>query len=68
MTLGAEMRERLWRHVEQRSGPPQKAISTKGEAKVTQWLGPGLVGRVRYLRGEKVLRHATLRDWREHEG
>ncbi len=30
-----------------------------------QWLKPWLVGRVRYLKGEKDLRHATLRDWRE---
>ncbi len=33
----------------------------------TDWLKPGLAGRVRYLRGEDPLRHATLRDWREEE-
>jgi hypothetical protein len=26
-----------------------------------QWLKPGLVARVRYLKGEEGLRHATLR-------
>ena len=31
----------------------------------TQWLKPGLVGRVRHLKGEQLLRHATLRDIRE---
>ena len=31
----------------------------------TQWLKAGLVGRVRYLKGEQQLRHATLREIRE---
>ena len=31
----------------------------------TQWLKPGLVGRVRHLKGEQLLRHATLREIRE---
>ena len=28
----------------------------------TQWLRPGLIARVRYLKGEQGLRHATLFD------
>ena len=31
----------------------------------TQWLKPGLVGRVRHLKGEQLLRHATLREIRD---
>ena len=30
-----------------------------------QWVQPGIVGRVRFLKGEETLRHATLKDWRE---
>jgi hypothetical protein len=28
----------------------------------TEWLKPGLIARVRYLKGEQTLRHATLRE------
>lgn len=30
-----------------------------------EWVKPGLIGRVRYMRGEEALRHATLKDIRE---
>ncbi len=42
-----------------RGKPPKGA-----KASDAQWIKPGLVGRVRFLKGEKALRHATLRDWR----
>lgn len=34
----------------------------------TQWVKPGLIGRVKHLRGEKHLRHASLQDFREEKG
>jgi bifunctional non-homologous end joining protein LigD len=37
----------------------------RARVNATQWLKPGLVGRVRHLKGEKQLRHATLRAIRE---
>jgi hypothetical protein len=43
------------------SGPaPTGLKSDKAE-----WLKPGLVGRVRFLRGEEKLRHAKLLDYGE---
>ncbi|TGV49608.1 ATP-dependent DNA ligase, partial [Mesorhizobium sp. M2D.F.Ca.ET.160.01.1.1] len=30
-----------------------------------EWLKPGLVGRVKFLKGEETLRHASLKDFRE---
>lgn len=30
-----------------------------------QWVEPGLIGRVKHLRGEEALRHASLQDFRE---
>ena len=30
-----------------------------------EWMGPGIKGRVHYLKGKGALRHATLREWRE---
>ena len=43
---------------EQAKAKPLKGIKVKPG---TQWLKPGLVGRVRHLKGEQLLRHATLR-------
>ena len=60
ITLNREMRERLWERIEAMRGKPPKGA----KASDAQWIKPGLVGRVRFLKGEKGLRHATLRDWR----
>ncbi|RUY31591.1 ATP-dependent DNA ligase, partial [Mesorhizobium sp. M7A.F.Ca.CA.001.13.2.1] len=32
-----------------------------------EWLKPGLVGRVRFLKGEERLRHAKLLDFRDKQ-
>jgi bifunctional non-homologous end joining protein LigD len=61
IALNQTMRERLWQRIQDHSGPPAKGIKRKGE---TKWFQPGLVGRVRHLKGEKLLRHATLQDIR----
>ena len=66
ITLNSQMRERLWLCVENNSGPVPEAVPAK-DANRAQWLKPGLVGRVRFLKGEERLRHATLTDWREIE-
>ncbi|RWB87439.1 ATP-dependent DNA ligase [Mesorhizobium sp.] len=61
ITLNREMRERLWQRVQDRSGPPPKGMKRPA----TQWVKPGLIGRVKHLRGEDDLRHASLQDFRE---
>ena len=33
-----------------------------------EWLKPGLIARVRYLKGEEKLRHATLQEVSERDG
>ena len=43
------IRERLWKRVRP----------------ATQWVKPGIIGRVKHLRGEEDLRHASLQDFRE---
>ena len=60
ITLPQGLRERLWRRVEERSKSKQKTDAT-------QWVQRGIVGRVRYLKGEAPLRHASLKDWRDAE-
>ena len=61
IALNEKMRERLWARVHAKA-KPLKGIQVKPG---TEWLKPGLIGRVRHLKGEQQLRHATLRDIRE---
>jgi hypothetical protein len=42
----------------------QAAAGLKGKGE-TVWLKPGLIGRVRHLKGEQTLRHATLQEIKE---
>jgi bifunctional non-homologous end joining protein LigD len=51
ITLDQKMRERLWARV--------KGVDAKPG---TVWVSPGLIGRVRHLKGEERLRHATLQE------
>ncbi|WP_192182187.1 RNA ligase family protein [Mesorhizobium amorphae] len=55
------IRERLWQRVQAHAGPPPKGMRRPA----TQWVKPGLIGRVKHLRGEDDLRHASLQDFRE---
>ncbi|ESY83907.1 ATP-dependent DNA ligase [Mesorhizobium sp. LNHC220B00] len=55
------IRERLWKRVQEHAGPAPKGMKRPA----TQWVKPGLIGRVKHLRGEEDLRHASLQDVRE---
>jgi ATP-dependent DNA ligase len=46
------IRERLWKRVHEHGGPAPKGMKRPA----TQWVKPGLIGRVKHLRGEKDLR------------
>lgn len=61
ITLNNAMRERLWARV-QGKGPAPKGMTPKPAA---EFVRPGMIGRVRHLKGEQKLRHATLREIRE---
>lgn len=63
ITLNREMRQRLWQRVQEAPGSPPKGMKRPA----TQWLKPGLIGRVKHLRGEEDLRHASLQDFREED-
>ncbi|AZO56467.1 MULTISPECIES: ATP-dependent DNA ligase [unclassified Mesorhizobium] len=55
------IRERLWKRVQEHAGPAPKGMKRPA----TQWVKPGIIGRVKHLRGEEDLRHASLQDFRE---
>lgn len=61
ITLNREMRERLWQRVQEHAGPAPNGMKRPA----TQWVKPGLVGRVKHMRGEQDLRHASLQDFRD---
>jgi bifunctional non-homologous end joining protein LigD len=61
--LNRAMKERLWERVAGTPGRAPKGIPVKKPN--AQWVKPGLVGHVRFLKGEGGLRHATLQDFRE---
>ncbi|MER9644931.1 MULTISPECIES: ATP-dependent DNA ligase [unclassified Mesorhizobium] len=60
----ADKRRQLWDRVQGKVGGPVPIGLKKEKA---EWLKPGLVGRVRFLKGEERLRHAKLLDYREEE-
>ncbi len=60
VTLNREMRERLWQRAGA-FGAGTEGHKASGDAMVK----PGPVGRVKHMRGEEDLRHASLQDFRE---
>ncbi|TIP22741.1 MAG: ATP-dependent DNA ligase, partial [Mesorhizobium sp.] len=60
VSVNREMRERLWKRVQEHAGPPPKEMPKRP---ATQWVKPGIKARVKHLRGEEDLRHASLQDF-----
>ncbi|RWX62205.1 ATP-dependent DNA ligase [Mesorhizobium sp. M2A.F.Ca.ET.039.01.1.1] len=62
VTFKADKRQRFWERVQAKAGapPPEGLVKEKAE-----WLKPGLMGRVKCLKGEEKLRHASLIDLRD---
>lgn len=62
VTLPRGIRDRLWQRVQAKAGakPPKGLAAEKAE-----WVKPGLVARVKFLKGEDKLRHASVQDFRE---
>ncbi|QKC64841.1 ATP-dependent DNA ligase [Mesorhizobium loti] len=54
------IRERLWKRVQEHAGPAPQGMKRPA----TQWVKPGIIGRVKHLRGEEDLRHGSLQDFR----
>ena len=64
VSVNREMRERLWKRVQEHAGEAPKDMKNRP---ATQWVKPGIKARVRHLRGEEDLRHASLQDFWEGE-
>jgi bifunctional non-homologous end joining protein LigD len=59
VTFGRPVSEQFQALIEANLGPPPRDYKRNAKA-VVQWLRPGMVGRVKHLRGEEKLRHARL--------
>ncbi|MER8506730.1 ATP-dependent DNA ligase [Mesorhizobium sp. M0894] len=65
ITLGRDMKERLWKRVQEHAGPPPEAMKKRP---ATQWVGPGVKLRVKHLRGDHShIRHASLLGFSDEE-
>lgn len=53
------IRDRLWKRVQEHAEPAPKGMKRPA----TQWVKPGIIARVKHLRGEEDLRHASLQDF-----
>ena len=60
VSLPAKERERFWSSVEKLETPLSRLSGLKNRK--ARWLKEGLIARVRHLRGEDKLRHATLQS------
>jgi ATP-dependent DNA ligase len=61
ITASRAIKEKLWRRVEQRRAKQPAGVPTAVAGGV-EWVKPGITARVRYLRGESKLRHASVED------
>jgi bifunctional non-homologous end joining protein LigD len=61
--LNRDMRERLWKRVQEHAG----TAPTGMKRPATKWVKRGLVATVKHLRGEEDLRDASLQDFREED-
>ncbi|RUU29784.1 ATP-dependent DNA ligase [Mesorhizobium sp. M6A.T.Ce.TU.016.01.1.1] len=65
ITLGRDMKERLWKRVQEHAGPPPAALKKRP---ATQWVTPGVKLRVKHLRGDHAhIRHASLLGFSDEE-
>ena len=51
-------REAFWKRIDALGTPRSRLLAL--HKRKAQWVGPGLTARVRHLRGEEKLRHATI--------
>ena len=58
---GSKERDPFWRSVET-MGTPRARLAGLTKNKKATWIREGLVARVRHLRGEEKLRHATMQS------
>ncbi|RWI99980.1 MAG: ATP-dependent DNA ligase [Mesorhizobium sp.] len=65
ISVNRDMKERLWKRVQEHAGPPPEAMKKRP---ATQWVGPGVKLRIKHLRGDHShIRHASLLGFSDEE-
>ncbi|MER9125435.1 ATP-dependent DNA ligase [Mesorhizobium sp. M0959] len=65
ISLGRDMKERLWKRVKEHAGPPPEGVKKRP---ATQWVEPGVKLRIKHLRGDHShIRHASLLGFGDEE-
>lgn len=59
------IKDRLWKRVEKAKAGPPVGVPTAEVTPDIEWVKPGITARVKTLRGEHKLRHASVQDFRE---
>lgn len=65
IALPKGVRERLWQRVQKGRAPA--GLPTAVADGEVEWVKRGIIGRVKFLRGEPKLRHASLQDFRDED-
>ncbi|TIP25777.1 MAG: ATP-dependent DNA ligase [Mesorhizobium sp.] len=65
ITLPLDIRERLWKRVQEHAGPQPRGMKKRP---ATQWVKPGVKLRIKHLRGDHShIRHASLLGFSDEE-
>lgn len=67
IAINRSIKERLLRRLERGRAEQPAGVPTAVADSSAEWLRPSMTARVRYLRGESKLRHASVKDLREKD-
>lgn len=62
------IKDRLWQRVQRAKARPPEGLPSAVVTPDVEWVEPGIKARVKFLRGELKLRHASVQDLRDEEG
>lgn len=63
ISANRSIKERLWRRVQMAKAGKPAGVPEGVAGPTVEWLKPGITARVKHLRGENKLRHASLQDF-----
>ncbi|TJW14592.1 MAG: DNA ligase [Mesorhizobium sp.] len=67
ISAGRSIKERLWKRVQQAKAEPPDCLPKAVIDPSVEWVKPGIKARVKYLRGELKLRHASVQGFSDTE-
>ncbi|WP_136616580.1 MULTISPECIES: hypothetical protein [Mesorhizobium] len=65
IATNSAIKDRLWKRLQQAKGGPPEGLPKAVVTPDVEWVSPGITARVKTLRGEPKLRHASVQDFGE---